>query len=147
MSAAMAMKTSPSRAKLTEVGSRVRQGERRPGNATKSIEVATTRRVHHLGGQRRRRSLAIPSAGPPLGVQIIAQWLLVEARLCAARLVLLRGPEAGAIGSEHFVDQPDRTDGVAAELELRVGDDDPAGGRPGSRPGGRQRRSPAAASG
>src|SRR4051812_50038861 len=98
MSAAMAMKTSPSRAKLTEVGSRVRQGERRPGNATKSIEVATTRRVHHLGGQRRRRSLAIPSARPPPGVPIIPQLLLVEAGLCAARLLFLRGPEAGGDG-------------------------------------------------
>src|SRR6185369_9034926 len=81
MSAAMAMKTSPSRAKLTEVRSRVRQGEGRPGDAAEGVEVATARRIHDLGRKWRGRRLAIPAAGPPFSVEIVAQGLLVEAGL------------------------------------------------------------------
>src|SRR6476620_2599448 len=126
MSAAMAMKTRPSRAKLTGLRSRVLQGKRRPGDATEGVEVATTRRLHDLRWKRRRRRLPIPAAGPPLSVEIVAQGLLVEARLRPARLVLLGRRETRAIGCQYFVDQPDRAGGVAPELELRVCDDDAA---------------------
>src|SRR5689334_5178304 len=77
--AAMAMKTSPSRAKLTEVRSRVRQGERRPGDAAERVEVATARRVDDLRRKRGRRRLAVPAASLSFSVEIIAQRLLVEA--------------------------------------------------------------------
>ena len=39
--------------------------------------------------------------------------------------IVVGGPEAGAVGREHFVDQEDLAVNLA-ELEFRVGDDDPA---------------------
>src|SRR6185369_15967037 len=61
---------------------------------------------------------------PAGGFQPVADELFVERRLAVARFVLVGGPEAGAVGGEDFVDEQHFAAGVA-ELELRVGDDDP----------------------
>src|SRR5204862_1763424 len=118
MSAAMAMKTSPSRAKLTRVWSGVRQGQRRPGDALECVAIPSAGRLDHCGGQRRRRRFAIPSARAALTLEVVAQGLLVEARLRPAGRVALGRPEARAVGCQHFVDEPNRPRAVAAELEL-----------------------------
>src|SRR5581483_4380862 len=69
---------------------------------------------------------AVPSARAPLQVEIVAQRLLVEARLHATRLIVLGGPEARAVGSQDFVDQRDAALTVASELELGIRNDDSA---------------------
>src|SRR5690606_11635003 len=51
--------------------------------------------------------------------------LLVERRLAAARLVALARPEARAVRRQHLVDDDQPAVRQHAELELRVGDDDP----------------------
>src|SRR5438270_9164366 len=88
------------------------------------VEIARARRDHELSWHGGRRVLAVPSARPSLAVQIISQWLLVEARLRAAGKIAIRRPEPGAIRREHLVDQGDRATRVAAELELGIRDDD-----------------------
>src|SRR3954470_13237603 len=113
------MKTSPSRAKLTEVGSEGGQGERSAGEPVEGVEIAEAGRLDHAHRERGTRGLAIPPAGTPFGVQIVAQGLLVEARLRTAGLIAVRRPEARAVGGEHFVDQADCAVAIAAELELR----------------------------
>src|SRR5438876_8625491 len=50
--------------------------------------------------------------------------LLVEARLAPAGRVAVGGPEPGGVGRENLVDHEQATVGRAAELELRIGDDD-----------------------
>ena len=57
---------------------------------------------------------------------VVADELLVEAVLRAARLVRVRGPEARRVGRQRLVAEHELAVGVEAELELRVGDDDPA---------------------
>ena len=88
------------------------------------LEIALAGRLHHARRQRRRRGVAVPAAGAALGVEIVAQRLLVEARLRLAGLVDVRRPEPRAVGRHHLVDQDDAAVAVAAELELGVGDDD-----------------------
>ena len=61
----------------------------------------------------------------PLVGEPVADELLVERRLAAARLVLVGRPEPRAVGRQHFVDQNQLAVDLA-ELELRVGDDDAA---------------------
>src|ERR1700689_5103564 len=95
-----------------------------PRNPAISLEITLAGGVNDLGGQWRRRCIAVPAAGAALGVEIIAQRLLVEARLRPARRVGIRGPEPGAVGRHHLVDQDDVPILVAAELEFGVGDDD-----------------------
>lgn len=51
---------------------------------------------------------------------------LVVRGLTLADLVLVSGPEARAVGCEHFVDEHDLARLVEAELELGVGNDDAA---------------------
>lgn len=51
---------------------------------------------------------------------------LVVGRLALANLVLVRGPEARAVGGEDFVDEHNLAGLIEAELELGVGDDDAA---------------------
>jgi hypothetical protein len=51
---------------------------------------------------------------------------LVVGGLALANLVLVRGPEARAVGGEDLVDEHDLAGLVEAELELGVGDDDAA---------------------
>src|SRR6478752_1567779 len=116
MSAAMTMKMMPSRAKLTWKGSGVRGVEGRAGEALEHLEIACRGGAHDLVRQRRRRSLAVPATGAPLTVEIIAQRLLVEARLRTAGRILLGRPEARAVRREHLVDEADGTVAVASEL-------------------------------
>src|SRR2546426_6770623 len=51
---------------------------------------------------------------------------LVKARLGLSGLVAVGGPEAGGVGGEDLVDHQQLIVGAGAELELGVGDDDPA---------------------
>src|SRR5687767_11337653 len=96
--------------------------ETRPRDQPVRLEVALARRVDDGLGQGRRWSVTIPPARPALAVQVVAQRLLVEARLSTAGLVAIGRPEPGAVGGEHLVDEKN----VAvhpSELELGVGDD------------------------
>src|SRR5262245_33668749 len=66
------------------------------------------------------------------GLEVVADVLLVEAWLRSAGSVAISRPEAGRVGRERLVDEDDPILGPArsgkqAELELRVGDDDPDG--------------------
>src|SRR5690606_18896523 len=74
--------------------------------------------------QGRRRCLLVPLALLDQLVQVVADRLLVERRLSAARLVALAGPEARAVRRQHFVDDDELTVREHTELELRIGDDD-----------------------
>ena len=66
----------------------------------------------------------------PLQVgQVVAQRLLVEARLTPAWLIAIGRPEARRIGSQDLVDDEQRPVGGATELEFRVRDDDAVLGR------------------
>jgi hypothetical protein len=62
---------------------------------------------------------------PVQGLEPVADELLVEARLRAAGLVIIGGPETGGVGREHFVGE-DELAVNEAELELGIGDDDAA---------------------
>src|SRR5882757_9650005 len=95
-----------------------------PRHAPVGFEIALAGRIDHAGRQRRRRAVAVPAPGFPLGVEIVAQRLLVEARLALAGLVDVDGPEPRTVRCHHFVDQNDAAVTVAAEFELGVGDDD-----------------------
>src|SRR5439155_26615742 len=57
--------------------------------------------------------------------QIIADELLVETWLAAARLILVSRPEAGGIRREDLVDQ-DQLSIALPEFKFRIGDDDAA---------------------
>src|SRR5260221_2751263 len=95
-----------------------------PCHAPVGFEIAVAGRINDAGRQRRWRGVAVPAAGFSLGVEIVAQRLLVEARLALAGLVDVDGPEPRTVGGHHLVDQNDAAILVAAELELGVGDDD-----------------------
>src|SRR4029453_4940995 len=60
--------------------------------------------------------------------EVVPDVLLVITGLIAAGLVLVGGPEARGVGGEDLIDEDDLAVGQAAELEFRVGDDDPARG-------------------
>ncbi len=62
-------------------------------------------------------------------LQPVTDELLVEGRLAMARLISLERPEAAGVGCEHFVAEDDISVFVQTELELGIGDDDPAGER------------------
>src|SRR6266567_3134815 len=98
--------------------------ELRPRHPPKRLQIALAGGIHHAGRQRRGRGVAVPAAGAALGVEIIAQRLLVEARLRLARLVDVDRPEPRTVGGHHLVDQDDTAIAVTAELEFGVGDDD-----------------------
>ncbi len=96
--------------------------ERLAGDPLVRLLVARPRALHDLVGQRRRGRRLVPARpGRP-----VAHELLVEARLAAARLVAVGRPEARRVGGEHLVAEHDRAVRAAPELELRVGQDDPA---------------------
>src|SRR3954464_10896181 len=102
------------------------------GQATIDIEVALARRVDHFLRQRRWRIVAVPPPGAPLRIEVVAERLFVEAGLPMSRFITVRGPEPRAVRREHFINQYNLlgpvspSGGHTAELELRVGDDDPA---------------------
>src|SRR6266702_1267774 len=88
------------------------------------LDVALARRIDNAGGQGWWRGVAVPPAGVALGVEIVAQRLLVEARLRLAGFVDVDRPEPRAVRRHHLVDQDDASIPVAAEFEFGVGDDD-----------------------
>src|SRR5439155_12307690 len=95
-------------------------------NAPIRVPIALTGCVHDVGRQGRWRSLAIPRALLLQVRQVIAQRLFVEARLAAARLIAVGGPEARGVGRQDLVDDDEIAVRCGPKLELRVGDDDPA---------------------
>src|SRR3981081_2442335 len=95
-----------------------------PRNPSIRFQIPFLARAPHARRQRRRRGVAVPAAGATLGVEIVAQRLLVETRLRLAGLVDVDRPEPRTVGGHHFVDQDDASIAVAAEFELGVGDDD-----------------------
>src|SRR6187401_2297414 len=84
------------------------------------FQIALARGVDDAGGQRWRRGVAVPAAGAALGVEVVAQRLLVEARLRLAGFVDVDGPEPRTVWSHHLVDQDDAAIAVAAEFEFGV---------------------------
>ena len=52
-----------------------------------SLQISLAGRIHDDRRQRRRRGIAVPAACVALGVEIVAQRLLVEARLRPAGLI------------------------------------------------------------
>src|SRR6266436_75265 len=88
------------------------------------FEIALAGGIHHACGQRWCWRVAVPAAGTALGVEIVAQGLLVETRLRLAGLVGVHVPKPGAVRRHHLVDQDDPPVRIAAELELGIGDDD-----------------------
>src|SRR4028119_901533 len=88
----------PSRSKLTGRGSGVGRYEGRAGDALEGIPVAQAGGVHDAGGQGGGRALPVPAPGVPFTVEMVAEWLLVEARLRTTGLVSLDRPEPRAGG-------------------------------------------------
>src|SRR5205814_7602701 len=80
------------------------------------LEIARARRLHDLRWQQRRRRVAVPLPLLLQPRQVIAQWLLVEARLRASRLVAVRRPEARRVGCEDLVDH-ERSEEHTSELQ------------------------------
>src|SRR4051794_39321232 len=96
--------------------------ERLAGEPLVRGHVALARLRHHVvrdGGRRRR--LVPAGAGRP-----VAHVLLVEARLAAPDLVLVGRPEARRVRRADLVAEHELPVAVEPELELRVGEDDPA---------------------
>src|SRR6185503_16961172 len=95
-------------------------------DAPERIEVPGTGGLDDFRGERWWRRLAVPAPRAPDAVQVVAQRLLVEARLRAARTVPIRRPEARAVRRHHLVDERRTALAITPELELRIRDDDPA---------------------
>src|SRR3989304_3859547 len=90
------------------------------GEDPQRLPVLPRRVLDHVGRK-------LPPGGglvPRQGEQVVADELLVEALLGTARPVFRRRPEPGGIGSQRLVD-PEEPAVQEAELEFRVGDDDP----------------------
>src|SRR5262249_22723306 len=94
------------------------------GDPAIGVKIAFAGGLNHAWRQRRRRGLAVPAPGSPLCVEIIAQRLLIKARLRPARAVGIRRPEAGAIGSHHLMNQNDAPFGAKPKFEFRVANND-----------------------
>src|SRR5688572_6176402 len=92
--------------------------ERPADQALVRLEVPPPRALHDVVRQRRRRRRLVPRQA----LEVVADELLVVARLVVPRLVAVRGPEAAAVRREHLVDQDQPPVRQPAELELRVGD-------------------------
>src|SRR5438105_3744822 len=102
--------------------------QRLPGNESIRLQVPLARRLHDFQWQRRRRRVAVPFALLLQAGEVVPQRLLVEARLAAAWLIAVCGPEARRVGGKDLVDHEEAAVRRRAELEFRVGDDDAAPG-------------------
>src|SRR2546429_7352539 len=91
-----------------------------PSDQSVRLPIPLARRLHYLRGQRRRRCVAVPLPLPLQTRQVIAQRLLVEARLRASRLVAVRPPEARRVGREDLVDHQAPSGRAPAALALRA---------------------------
>src|SRR5437879_1657645 len=85
------------------------------------LAVPGARLRDDVGGEVGRGRLLVPFEGR----EVVADELLVEARLGTARFVLVERPETGGVRCEHLINQH----GLAGrrinpELQFRVGDDD-----------------------
>src|SRR5713226_2181514 len=94
------------------------------GDTPIGLQITLAGGVHDAGWQWRRRGFAVPAAGAAFRVEVIAQRLLVEARLRLAGPVGVGGPEPRTVGGHHLVDQDNSSIAVPAEFEFCVGDDD-----------------------
>src|SRR4029077_2365885 len=65
------------------------------------FQIALAGGVHDMCGQRRRWRIAVPAAGAALGIEMVAQRLLVETRLRPAGLVGVGRPEARGVRRHH----------------------------------------------
>ena len=92
------------------------------GDALVGLDVERAGALDHVVRELRRGRRLVPAGG----ARPVAHVLLVEARLPAARLVAVGRPEARRVGRQDLVAEHDRAVGAAAELELGVGEDDPA---------------------
>src|SRR5262245_56018051 len=119
VSRATADKSAPTRLAMTAL-----DYELLPRDPPVGLQITLAGGVDDMCGQKWRRGVAIPAAGAALGVEIVAQRLLVKTRLRPAGLVGIDGPEARRIRRHHLVDQDDLSVAVAAEFEFGVGDDD-----------------------
>ena len=96
------------------------------------FQVLFARALHDFLGQLGAGRGAVPGLDR---LQVIAEELLVEARLRAAWAVIIGGPEARAVGRENFVREEDAPgDRLEAEFELRIREDDAALGGVGGGP-------------
>ena len=86
---------------------------RRRARSARASAATTSSGIGGAGGV-----LSQPVPGGP-----VADVLLVERRLRAARLVLVGGPEARGVRRADLVAEHQRAVGVEPELELRVGED------------------------
>src|SRR5947209_6639667 len=93
-------------------------------DAAIGLEVAFAGGIHDAGRQRRGWRVAVPPPGAALRVEVVAERLLVEARLRLTWLVHVLRPESRTVGCHHLVDQDDAAILVPAELEFGIGDDD-----------------------
>src|SRR5256884_4081154 len=92
----------------------------RPSDQSVRLPIPLARRLHYLRGQRRRRCVSVPLPLPLQTRQVIAQRLLVEARLGASRLLRVRRPAARRGGREDLVDHEEPPVRAPAELALRA---------------------------
>src|SRR5260370_30483244 len=90
------------------------------GEALVDLDVAGAGGVDDVVRDLRARRLAVP---PGDGGRPVADELLVEVALRAARLPLGRRPEPGGVGGEHLIGEGQRAVLVEAKLQLRVRDD------------------------
>src|SRR5688572_3560509 len=96
------------------------------GQPAECLDIPVAGARHDVVGQARDRGLFVP----PDALEIIADELLVEARLGTAGLVLVARPESRRVGGQHFIDQNQALRfgttvvGQEPEFELRVGHDD-----------------------
>src|SRR5579884_323800 len=95
-------------------------GEGLAGDPLVGLDVLLAGARHDLVGNRRGGRRPVP----PGGGGPVADELLVEARLAAARLVLVGGPEARGVRGAYLVAERQRPVRVEPELELGVGQDD-----------------------
>jgi hypothetical protein len=97
--------------------------QRVAGDALIGFPILVPRPGDHVGGQRGRGRLLVPTDA----LEVVADELLIERRLRLAGRVEVRGPEPRRIGSKGLVD-PNQFVADEAEFEFCVGDDDAAGG-------------------
>src|SRR6267143_5489963 len=96
------------------------------GDAPVGIPIAFTRRVPDLRRQRWWWRFSVPLSVLLQIGQVIAQRLLVEARLAASCLIAVGRPEARGVGRQDLVDDDQCAVRRRPEFEFRVGDDDAA---------------------
>src|SRR5260370_24267973 len=102
----------------------VSDAELAASNPAIGIEITLAGGVDDFGGQGWRRGVAVPAAGAALRVEIVAQRLLVEARLRLAGLVDIHRPEPRAVRGHHLFDHDDPSVAIPAKFKFGVGNND-----------------------